>query len=311
MGTFIAVLTYVAYIFIVAMYTVKAVQWFKMPVHLRWDLYPVIHENNYKYGGSYYEEKDWWTKTRHKNLWRSLGYALKDNFYLGEYFKRDRGYWYVLYPWHLSFILIITFHILCFFGGIAMYFGLAVTPDSPSAFGRLFYYTIFLSGVPSFILGTIGSIGLLFRRLSDEGLRLLATPMNFFNYGFFTVVFFSGFYAWAFVDPNFAEYLAYWKGLVTWKPIELHGGAAAHIIFFMLFLIYLPFTRSFHYISRLFAYFFIRWEDEPNLKGSRLEKKIEGMLGQRVTWAGPHIQTGKTWAEVATEVKFPEKKEAK
>src|SRR5512139_1181415 len=126
MGTFIAVLTYVAYIFIVAMYTVKAVQWFKLPVHLRWDLYPVIHENNYKYGGSYYEEKDWWTKARHKNLWRSLGYALKDNFYLGEYFKRDRGYWYVLYPWHLSFILIITFHIQCFFGGIAMYFGLAV-----------------------------------------------------------------------------------------------------------------------------------------------------------------------------------------
>jgi len=55
------------------------------------------------------------------------------------------------------------------------------------------------------------------------------------------------------------------------------------------------FYRSFRYISRLFAYFFIRWEDEPNLKGSRLEKKIEGMLGQRVTWAGPHIQTGKTW----------------
>ncbi len=308
MGTFIAVLTYVAYIFIVGMYTVKGIQWFKMPVHLRWDLYPVIHEDNYKYGGSYYEEKDWWTKSRHKNLWRSLGYALKDNFYMGEYFKRDRGYWYVLYPWHISFILIITFHILCFLGGIAMYFGLTVTPDSASSFGRFFFYIILLTGVPSFVLGTIGSIGLLFRRLSDEGLRLLATPMNFFNYGFFSLVFFSGFYAWYFVDPNFSEYLAYWKGLVTWNPIELHGGAATHIVLFMLFLIYLPFTRSFHYISRLFAYFFIRWEDEPNLKGSDLEKRIQGMLGQRMTWAGPHIQTGKTWAEVATEVKFPEKK---
>jgi nitrate reductase gamma subunit len=311
MAAFLMILTYFAYIFIVTMYTVKAVQWLKLPVHLRWDLYPVIHEKNYRYGGSYYEETEWWTKERPRNFWRSLLYSLKDNFYLGEYFTRDRGYWMVLYPWHIGFILIISFHILCFFGAVAMQLGTQVSSQAPGFMGKAFYYAILVTGVPSFILGSIGSIGLLIRRLTDENLRGYATPMNFFNYLFFLVVFLSGFYAWYFVDPKFSEYLAYWRGLITFHPEPVVPAAATHIILFMIFLIYLPFTRSFHYISRLLAYFWIRWDDEPNQKGSKLEKRIQEMLEQRVSWSGPHIQTGKKWSEVATEIKSPEKKEAK
>ena len=77
MGTLIIVLTYFAYIFIVAVYTVKVIAWLKMPPHIRWDLYPVIHEENYRYGGSYYEHQEWWTKPRPKNTLRSLLYPLK------------------------------------------------------------------------------------------------------------------------------------------------------------------------------------------------------------------------------------------
>ena len=62
MGTLIIVLTYIAYVLIVAIYTVKVRGWLKMPPHIRWDLYPVIHEKNYRYGGSYYEQEEWWTK---------------------------------------------------------------------------------------------------------------------------------------------------------------------------------------------------------------------------------------------------------
>jgi nitrate reductase gamma subunit len=311
MATFIMILTYVAYSFIIAMYTIKGIQWLKQPVHLRWDLYPVIHEDAYRYGGSYYEQTDWWSKPRRRNLLRSLFYALKDNFYLGEYFKRDLGYWTVLYPWHIGFILIITFHILCFFGALAIHLGANVSPESKNVVGTLLYYFILLTGVPAFILGSIGSIGLFFRRLSNTGLRLYATAANFFNYVFFLVVFLSGFYAWLFVDPHFEEYLSYWRGLITLDPVSVDPAAATHIVLFMIFLLYLPFTRSFHYISRLLAYFWIRWDDEPNLRGSRLEKRLMEMLGQRVAWAGPHIQTGKTWGEVATEIPFTKKEEAK
>ena len=90
MGTLIIVLTYIAYVFIVVVYTIKIVAWLKMPPHIRWDLYPVIHEEHYRYGGSYYEQQEWWTKPRPRNTWRSLLYSLKDNFYMGEYYKRNR-----------------------------------------------------------------------------------------------------------------------------------------------------------------------------------------------------------------------------
>ena len=91
---------------------------------IRWDLYPVIHEEQYRYGGSYYEKQEWWTRPRPKKTGRSLWYALKDNFYMGEYYKRNPLYWLFLLPWHLGFIFIIMFHILCFFSAIAMVGGL-------------------------------------------------------------------------------------------------------------------------------------------------------------------------------------------
>ena len=44
----------------------RFVMWSRMPMHLRWELYPVAHEGGgrAKYGGSYLEESDWWTKSQ-------------------------------------------------------------------------------------------------------------------------------------------------------------------------------------------------------------------------------------------------------
>ena len=69
MGIFLAIATYIAYIFIVMMYTVKAVQYAKMPIHLRWELYPV---------------------PKYKGFIGKFLYVLKDNFTLGEYLERDK-----------------------------------------------------------------------------------------------------------------------------------------------------------------------------------------------------------------------------
>ena len=81
-----------------------------------------------------------------------------------------------------------------------------------------------------------------------------------------------------------------------------------HIILFDIFLIYLPFTRSTHYITRILAYFYIRWDDEPNQRGSKMEKQLNDLLGQKVSWEGSHIAKGKSWVEVATEPGFPDTK---
>jgi nitrate reductase gamma subunit len=142
---------------------------------------------------------------------------------------------------------------------------------------------------------------MLITRLTRSDLRDYATPQNYFTYIFLLAVFFSGLYAWLAVDPNFLEYREFWKGLITLKPIDVKFASGVHIFLFALLLIYLPFTRSLHYITRLFGFLLIRWDDAPNAKGSLLEKQIKKMLDQKVDWKGPHIKTGSTWSELAGE----------
>ena len=294
----LVLLTYTAYVFIVVMYGKKAYRFATLPRHLRWDLYPVIHEPTYRYGGSYYEHPRWWKKPTHRSFLRSFLFVLKDTFYLGEYFQRNKSYWLVLFPWHLGFILIITFHILCFLAAVTMVLGFSVAFGSPDMLGRIFYYVILFSGVCSFILGTFGSVGMMVKRLSDRDLRGFASPMNYFSYLLTLVVFLSGIYAWR-ADPTFADYREFWTGVITFSPKGVQPASALHIVLFDMFLFYLPLTRSMHYITRFFAYFWVYWDDEPNVKGSERDKKIQELLDQPVTWAAGHIQSGKKWAELA------------
>ncbi|MGD9202672.1 MAG: nitrate reductase, partial [Chitinispirillia bacterium] len=65
----------------------------------------------------------------------------------------------------------------------------------------------------------------------------------------------------------------------------------------------LPFTYMMHFVAKYFTYHEIRWNDEPIEPGSPLEKKIEKLMGQKVTWSAPHIrgEGKKTWVDIATE----------
>ena len=46
----------------------------------------------------------------------------------------------------------------------------------------------------------------------------------------------------------------------------------------------------------------IRWNDEPNIKGGKLEKQINEALQQPVSWSADHIRGDgkKNWVDVAT-----------
>ena len=84
--------TYIAFIFVIAVYAVKVLKVVRMPMHLRWELYPVPHEKGYKHGGSYLEELEWWTKPQDRNTLRSTLYMLKQYFLFTGYFFRNRRY---------------------------------------------------------------------------------------------------------------------------------------------------------------------------------------------------------------------------
>jgi nitrate reductase gamma subunit len=303
MTLFLALFTYFAYFFIVVAYSVKVVKYLKLPLHLRWELYPVIHEDGFSHGGSRLERVNWWESVPGKRPIRGFFYLTKEYLHLGEYFHRHRSYWSVLYPWHVGFILIITFHILCFFGALLMVGGIEVSAQSAALSGELFYWAVMVTGVVSFITGAFGSAGLLFKRAVDRNLKLYATPLNYFTYIFTLAVFVSGLFSWFFVDPTFSEYREFWVGLATLTFRGVEAGAAVHIVLFNCFLIYLPFTRSLHYITRFFAFFLIRWDDEPNIRGGELERRLQKAMEGRLSWAAPHIRTGKNWGEQTGEEK--------
>lgn len=306
MNTFLALFTYFAYVFVVAAYARKVAKMVKMPLHLRWELYPVVTEEGRPYGGSYLEEKEWWQEPRRKRWLRGVWYLLKDYFLMEEYYKQKRGYWAFLLAWHLGFISIILFHVLCFFSALFGVLGIEISALSANPLGVFLYYVSLLVGGFSFVVGSVGAVGVMVARRVDADLRAYSFPQAYFNYLFTLVVFLSAFYAWVYVDPHFEEYRSFWEGLITLSPVGVAPAAAFHIVVFNLFLIYLPFTRSTHYILKFLAYFGIRWDDEPNLPGGRLESKIKEQLQWRVSWSAPHVQSGKSWEEVVAEL--PESK---
>lgn len=291
--------TYFAYTFVIIAYAIKVSKIARMPIHLRWELYPVVPEKGYRYGGSYFEELDWWKKRHRRSNIRGIIFLLKNYLLFGEYFRRNRGYWLGLYPWHIGFYLIVLFHVLCFAGAlITVFAGISITPESVSGSGRIIYYLTLVIAVSSFVSGSIGSIGLMIKRLTDESLRDYTSPSNYFNYAFFLIVFLSGLLAWFFFDPTLSTYREFWHSLITFRYMAVEPAVYAHIILFALFLIYLPFTRSTHYITKLIAFFGVRWDDVSSVEKPDMQKRIEKALNQPIGWSAPHIQSGKKWREV-------------
>jgi nitrate reductase gamma subunit len=292
--------TYISYLFVIVAYTIKVVKVARMPKPLRWELYPVPHEIGHKYGGSYYEELEWWTKPRRISRLRDVLIKMKHYFTFPSYFSRNKGYWLGLFPWHIGFYTIVAFHVLSAFSALLMVgVGMKVAAISPDVFGVILYYATIVLAVCSFILGSIGSVILLGERLFRKDLRTYATASNFFNYVFFLTVFVSGLVAWLFFDPTLAGYREYWVSVLTFTYYIPEAAEYIHIMLFSLFLVYLPFTRSTHYITNLIAYFGILWEDTPNINRNIPSGQIKEALGRPVSWSAAHIQKGKTWGELA------------
>jgi hypothetical protein len=109
--------------------------------------------------------------------------------------------------------------------------------------------------------------------------------------------------SWAAIDLSFSEAREYAEGLVSFgQPADTSPLIVTQSLLLSLFLIYLPFTHMTHFVGKFFTYHFVRWDDAPNLRGSDYERLIADLLQRPVAWSAPHVQQGKSWAEVATEV---------
>ena len=169
--------SYVAFaIFIVAVLA-KWKQWSSMPIHLRWELYPVPHEPEHEHGGSYFEEFNFWEKHREKNHLNEMKELFTELLFIKRVFDFKRQFWFTTYPFHLGIYLILGWFALLFVGGLTQaYAGIAVPSAHPWA--QLIYYLTLITGSLGIILGTLGCAGVLLYRLFDEDMRKYSAGLD-------------------------------------------------------------------------------------------------------------------------------------
>ncbi len=273
------------------------------PIHLRWELYPVTADREKKYGGSYYEEMEWWKHVPKKNLFHELLAMGEEILFLKGVYENNRGLWYASYPFHLGLYALVGLIGLLVAGALAEMAGISVAFASPSLIGVALYCLTMLAGYAGLTLALAGCVGLLAKRLKDPALRPMTSPADYCNLGYILTLLVVAGAAWLFADPTFSAARAVAGSVITFQPLpETSGIVMLELALFSIFLLYMPFTRMTHLFAKYFTYHKVRWEDSPNLPGGPWEGKIQEVLNFGVSWQAPHIQTGKTWADIATEM---------
>ncbi len=73
----------------------------------------------------------------------------------------------------------------------------------------------------------------------------------------------------------------------------------------LIFIAYMPFTHLSHFFTKYFTYHKIRWDDEANTSGSKIESKVNDYLKLQVDWQAAHINKSEknSWASVVEDKK--------
>jgi len=281
-----------------------------LPVHLRWELYPVAHEIGKPYGGSYFEDEGWWRRPRKINLMGESTVFLREIIFFREYFHSNRRFWIIVYPFHLGLFLLLVWIVMLLIGAILTLNGLTVSAIADNPWLQLTFYLTLVSGITAFILGVFGTAGLLLKRSIDTDLRNYTAPIDYFNLTGIFLIFLTGLLFLILEDPSLNVARGFVQGLLTFKPATAGTLMTANIVLSVLFLAYMPFTRMVHYVAKYYTYHKIRWDDEPNTRGSKLEGKINKLLTQTESWSAPHIRPGEPWSEQAAGAGIADAKDA-
>jgi nitrate reductase gamma subunit len=285
MGGILLFFFYGSILFCVIASIVRMTKYVRAPLHLRWELHR---------GSSVYELTDWWK--------RSPGYfgeklrgVFLDILFLREFYHRNRSFWFFLFLFHIGFYLIILWHLWLFLTALTLPYESALF-QSGSIGGIVFGYVA--TG-----LSLIGGSGVLIERMVDGELKSYYPRIHYLKWFLILLILTGGLLAVvSHFHSNTPELLRYVKVQVTFQDMEhkLHPALtpASHVFFVSFWLLYLPFS---HILQIFFRYYhYLRWDDVPNRKGSTIERKVKGLLDRPISWAAPHIQSGKKWGEVVS-----------
>ncbi len=281
---------------------VKAVRYLTAPQHMRWELYPVPHEKGRAdYGGSYVEELDWWTKPRRKDMLRELKEMVQEILFLKGVYHHNRRVWTSSFPFHLGLYFTMAWIVLLIIGGAVVSSGGNISAQAGGV-GSLIYYMTMVTGYIGLVLAGVGALGLFFWRVSDRAQRGYTSPIDYFNLLLFVVTTVLVLIFHLTQDPSFDLLRSYLGATLTLTPVSSVSLLfSVEVVLLSFLVLWIPLTRMSHFVAKYFLYHSIRWADEPNERGSKLEKSLLKNLALRVDWSAPHIKTGKSWAEAVKE----------
>jgi nitrate reductase gamma subunit len=280
-----------------------------LPVHVRWEIYPVQHETTDKlaHGGSYMEEVNWWEKQHGSSLWNEVKYMVPEILFIRGLWKENRSLWWVSFPFHFGlYLMIATFGLLVLNTLLVLWGG--DTVPAGGAIRTLLNGLIVSVGWIGLVLGVIGSVGTLCRRLADRDLRDYSSVIDYFNILFILLFFLFAFLTGLFVDPLLEGAKAYAFALLTgghslnsYVPGQSCCGRVT-IVLASLLVAYVPLTHMSHMFMKYFLYHNVKWDDAPNRRGGAIEAAILKNLALKPTWNAKHIEADgqKSWLDIAS-----------
>ena len=192
-------------------------------------------------------------------------------------------------------------------GAAVLTFILAILPSSILQLeGALAGSIVEVLAAIGFIIGIIGTLGLIARRILDPKLKNYTSGSAIFNLFFLLALFLSGLMAIYGVPSFYSEMTHYAQSLIFLDTAgNVSGIISLHCIITLLFLAYLPFTKMLHFLAKYFTYHDVRWNDSPMIGNKKMQQEVIDLLNQKVTWAAPHLNADgeKNWVDIATEEK--------
>jgi len=225
-------------------------------------------------------------------------------------YENNRPLWYWSFPFHMGLYLCIGGLVFLTIGALLQIGGM--TPQT-SALASFVQALTQVFGVVGYILGTIGSVGLILKRMTDPDLTDFTAGIDYMNLLWLGAIFVTGFLVWL-SDPGFTVARDYLASLITFKKMTTPM-TALHVINLLLFIgfwAYFPFTHMTHMVSKYFMWDKVKWDDNPNVGDPGMDSKIKKYLAYPVTWSAPHVGAEggkKTWADVATANPFAKEDE--
>ena len=255
----------------------KAWKFAHMQIHARLDLYPVPKEGAGRAanGGSYMEEPEWWTKPRKINRVSETVDIIKEMLFIKKLFVHQRSLWWASYSMHLGIYVMLGWSVL-------LLISVAWHP-------AWYVAAVSVIGIVGFALATVGCLLLLARRAFDRVLAKYTTPLEYFNIVLLLTVLLTGAYSWLFVASPFAVAAQ----VFTLSAANLPVIVLVHFVLLGIMFLYIPLSKMSHYVGKFFCFHKVLWDNDPNLKGSAVERRFEDAAEQPVTspWSATKPQS--------------------